>query len=215
MLLAPNKIATIRRVMRAHPEINTRDEDARAEILDIAAAEDNAKDARRPWGRKSRNPQGTDLNTDGYTFYRPDGLFEIYDVISGVDGSATWEGYGPFRQGENGFWVPARPVAGTPAPQPAPPPVPAPAPDALAAILTRLDALESIIPTSRDALQRIGQRLNELEHDALRAASHGETLRQRIAALEQKPVPTYLVVGGTSRKLGHSHDINVTLEPIS
>jgi hypothetical protein len=123
-LTAPNLKDLIVRVMRQHPDINTLDEAQRGRILDYAAAE-----AGPSWGRKSRNPQGTDLNTDAFCFLRPDGLFEIYDVISGGDGSATWDGFGPFKQGENGYWVPARPVAvPVPVPVPTPAPVPPPAP---------------------------------------------------------------------------------------
>lgn len=114
-LIAPNEIDTVRRVMREHPEINTLDESQRGAILDYAAASLNAGRP-GPWGRKSRNPLGTDLNTDGLTFSRPDGRFEIYDAIDGTSGTATWEGYGPFRQGENGYWVPALPVTGAPQP---------------------------------------------------------------------------------------------------
>lgn len=142
-LIAPTLIDLIRQTMREHPEINTRDENQRGQILDYACAK-----AGPAWGRKSRNPQGTDLNSDAFCFLRPDGLFEIYDVISGGDGSATWEGYGPFRQGENGYWVAAKPVS-VPPPVVTPPPAPS-GPDpaivelqaAVAALRLRVKALE-------------------------------------------------------------------------
>jgi hypothetical protein len=117
-LQAPNQIDTVRQAMRDHPEIDTTREETRGRILDYVCA------ALGPsiWGRKSRTPDGTDLNSDALTFLRADGLFEIYDVISGSNGGATWDGFGPFRPGENGYWVKAQPVDVTPAPEPKPVP---------------------------------------------------------------------------------------------
>lgn len=123
-LIAPNIIDTVRRVIQEHPEINTKDEDKRGRIIDYVCDASNPAGRDRPWGRKSRNREGTDLNTDGLTYLRPDGLFEIYDVIGGTSGKATWEGFGPFKQGENGFWVPAQ--SGSPVPVPVPVPTPKP-----------------------------------------------------------------------------------------
>lgn len=98
---APNQIAVVRSVMADHPEIDTTREATRGHILPhILRALGGA-----PWGRKSRNAAGTDLNTDAVTFRRTDGRFEIYDVIDGTTGKAAWDAYGPFAQGENGYWV--------------------------------------------------------------------------------------------------------------
>lgn len=121
MLLAPNERETVAAVMREHPEIDTRNEDTRGRILDHVAHRLN-RGADRPWGRKARMPNGGNKNTDGLTYLRPDGMFEIYDVISGVDGSATWDEFGPFNAGENGWWAPAEPIGDAP-------PAPVPTPD--------------------------------------------------------------------------------------
>jgi hypothetical protein len=111
-LVAPNQQAEVQRTIDEHPEIDTMDEEARGEIIDITARRLNPGGGEKPWGRKARtnDPANPNLNTDGMTFLRPDGLFEIYDCISGTDGQATWDGYGPFAQGENGYWWPPNPV---------------------------------------------------------------------------------------------------------
>jgi hypothetical protein len=105
-LLAPNQEHEVSRTMAEHPEIDTMNEATRGEIISLTAARLNGyRD--RPWGRKARNPPEApdpNLNTDGMTFLRPDGLFEIIDVISGTDGSATWDECGAFAPGENGYW---------------------------------------------------------------------------------------------------------------
>ena len=118
-LLARNERGVVAEVMLDHPEIDTRKEETRGRILDYVAAELNAGRV-QPWGRKARMPDGSNKNTDALTYLRPDGLFEIYDAISGVDGSATWDAYGPFRQGENGYWTPADPVPVVQEPEPPP-----------------------------------------------------------------------------------------------
>lgn len=125
---ASNAIDVVRDVMREHTEIDLLDENQRGQILDITAERLN-KGARGPFGRKARNADGSNKNTDGLTYLRTDGLFEIYDVINGTDPLAhetddvraradrgrfaTWDEYGPFRQGENGYWAPADPVNGS------------------------------------------------------------------------------------------------------
>jgi uncharacterized coiled-coil protein SlyX len=114
-LIAPNEQAEVQKTIDEHPEIDTMDEEARGEIIDITARRINPAHGEKPWGRKARNndPNNPNLNTDGMTFLRPDGLFEIYDCISGIDGQSTWDGYGPFAQGENGYWWPPNPVEDT------------------------------------------------------------------------------------------------------
>jgi hypothetical protein len=109
---SPNLQSLVEQQIALHPEINTRDEAQRGRILDYVCAEANAHHAREPFGRKGYDAAGKKKNTDGLTYMRRDGLFEIYDVIGGRSGKATWVGYGPFRQGENGYWVKADSVAG-------------------------------------------------------------------------------------------------------
>lgn len=177
-LQAPNQIEAVRKAMREHPEINTKDETQRGKILDYACA------ALGPsvWGRKSRNPQGTDLNTDGLTFKRTDGLFEIYDVISGSDGSATWDGFGPFKPGENGYWVPALPVNQTPVPKPDPSPV-----------VIDGDSLKAEIKALLYALARMEERIVALEQKPAPVLT----------------LPKLRVKGSTSRVLYHGHTIDL------
>jgi len=111
-LVAPNMQHEVQASIDAHPEIDTMDEEARGEIIDITARRINPAHGEKPWGRKARNndPNNPNCNTDGMTFLRFDGLFEIYDVISGTDGQSSWSGYGPYAPGENGFWWPPNPV---------------------------------------------------------------------------------------------------------
>ena len=108
-LLAPNEMDEIQATMDAHPEIDPMDESTRGAIIDITAWRLNGGVDTGPWGRKARsdNPAAPNLNTDAMTYKRADGLHEIYDVISGVDGSATWGPSGPYNPGDNGYWWPA------------------------------------------------------------------------------------------------------------
>jgi hypothetical protein len=124
-LQAPNEKATVARVMAAHPEIDTKDEATRGRILDYVIAELGGK----PWGRKARNKDGSNLNTDVLAYLRADGRFEMYDVISGSSGGASWSGptKGPTVQGTNGWWAPGVPVPTTPDPGDPPDPVEPPA----------------------------------------------------------------------------------------
>lgn len=120
-LMAPNMMSQVQQTIDSHPEIDSMNEETRGEIIDITDWRVNGG-VDRPWGRKARqnNPSDPQLNTDGMTYLRPDGLFEIYDCISGTNGQATWDGYGPFAQGENGYWWPPQPVEES---IPVPPPV--------------------------------------------------------------------------------------------
>ena len=113
---APNEQAEIQRTMDEHPEIDPLNEEQRGAIIDITALRLNNGSYEGPWGRKARSndPAAPNLNTDGMTYLRTDGNFEIYDVISGTDGSATWYPYGPFAPGENGYWWPPQPYTGIP-----------------------------------------------------------------------------------------------------
>ena len=121
-LMAPNMQSQVQQTIDQHPEIDSMNEEERGAIIDITDWRVNGN-IETPWGRKARvnDPNNPQLNTDGMTYLRPDGLFEIYDCISGIDGNATWEGYGPYAPGENGYWWPPQPVegGGTPTPPPA------------------------------------------------------------------------------------------------
>lgn len=111
---APNHMATVAAVKAAHPEINTCDEDSldkgRAAIVDWTAQRLNKDEGRVVWGRKSRgkvvNGVADRPNTDGLTYLRSDGTFEIIDAFNGGDCSPAWESAGYFEQGSNGYWAP-------------------------------------------------------------------------------------------------------------
>lgn len=112
-LLASDQQHEVQRTIDEHPEIDTMGDDAeRGQIIDITARRINPGGGEKPWGRKARSndPNNPNCNGDGMTFLRPDGLFEIYDCISGVDGQSSWEGWGPYAPGENGYWWPPNPV---------------------------------------------------------------------------------------------------------
>lgn len=138
---APNRQGVVQEVIDAHPEINPCDEDSadkgRALLVDWAAQRLNKGEEFRRWGRKSRGKpvdgRAVDPNTDGLTYLRADGRFEIYDVVSGTPPcNSTWDPFGPFTQGENGYWAPpqlrAETTTPTPGPIPGPEPTPAPTP---------------------------------------------------------------------------------------
>jgi hypothetical protein len=152
-LMAPDMMAQVQQTIDQHPEIDTMDEEARGEIIDITDWRVNGG-VDRPWGRKARNndPSNPNLNTDGMTYLRPDGLFEIYDCISGTNGQATWDGYGPFAQGENGYWWPPQPVAD----QPEPPP------DS-SELAARVAALEQAVVGLDDEVSTLTARVADLE----------------------------------------------------
>jgi hypothetical protein len=104
--IAPNEMEAVENAMMEHPEIDPLDEDERGRLLDYACDDLGGE----PWGRKARQADGGNKNTDAMCYLRPDGRFEIYDAISGSDGSATWDYKGIFAQGENGWWAPHDPV---------------------------------------------------------------------------------------------------------
>lgn len=198
-LIAPNRLEVVADVIAAHPEINACDEVARGTIVDYAAQRLNAAEGKTIWGRKSRNSAGTDLNTDGLTFKRPDGRFEIYDAISGGTCKATWEGYGPFRQGENGYWVPPvlAPEGGAQVP---PPPSEDPV---IAQLKARIAALDGFIATLNTENAAANQRISELEAERDDLKAQLETVRKERDELLNKPAPTCEAkVPGILRALG-------------
>jgi hypothetical protein len=151
-LMAPNMQSEVQRTINEHPEIDTMNEEARGEIIDITDWRINGG-IETPWGRKARNNDhnNPNLNTDGMTYLRPDGLFEIYDCISGIDGQSSWEGYGPYYQGENGYWWPPQPVEGAAVP----PPVTEPDD-------SRIDALEAQVAALSGQVNALQESLNHL-----------------------------------------------------
>lgn len=209
-LTAPNARATVQAVMAAHPEINTCDENQRGAIVDYAAQRLNKAAGAVVWGRKSRTAQPTDLNSDGLTFKRADGQFEIYDAISGVPPcGATWDGFGPFAQGGNGFWVPPQlgpePGSGPPPPPPAGFVTKAEMDAALAEMRASLwdQVVQTIGAESKNAIFRIGL-LEKSSHDGINDA--------RVKQLIAEAFANVMVYGSTGRTLRHNHSINVTLK---
>jgi len=155
-LIAPDMHAEVQRTIDEHPEIDSMDEAQRGQIIDVTDWRINGG-LDRPWGRKARNndPNNPNLNTDGMTYLRPDTLFEIYDCISGIDGNATWDGYGPFAQGENGYWWPPQPVDN----QPLPPDPPAD----LADLEARVTALEADVARHDEEIAALTSYVQNLE----------------------------------------------------
>lgn len=212
---APNAQGTVAAVIAAHPEIDACDEVRRGAIVDYAAQRLNARGL-VVWGRKSRGrPNGTvavNPNTDGLTYLRSDGRFEIYDAIAGKTPSspacgATWEGYGPFSPGENGYWAPPQlgPETGT-----GPTPTPTPAGG-----VTRAELDAAIAKLANDLrieigalLVHVGDRLEALE------ARPPLDLPGLQAAIETA-LANYEVAGSTSSKglgpLAHSHTVKLAL----
>ena len=129
---APDHRDVVLAVIAAHPEINVCDDTSldkgRAAITDWTAQRLNATEGRTIWGRKSRGkPNGghaVDPNTDGLTYRRPDGLFEIIDVIAGATCTGIWDNNGPFADGQNGYWAPPQLGPESPVVNPPNPPNP-------------------------------------------------------------------------------------------
>lgn len=106
LMQAPNKIDVVQRMIKAHPEVNPTDKVNRGKLLDYFIHEMNGK----PWGRKARNVDGSNKNTDALMYLFEDGTIEIIDVLGG-DGSASWNTDGRhWHNGENGFWSPGESV---------------------------------------------------------------------------------------------------------
>lgn len=193
-LIAPNRIAVVAQVITDHPEINACDEVARGTIVDYAAQRLNAAEGKVIWGRKSRNKEGTDLNTDGLTFKRPDGKFEIYDSVGGGSCKATWDGFGPFAPGQNGFWV--APVLAPEGGVTAPPPPPTEDPR-IARLTARVAQLEQMVAEERASNSTANLRISQLEAERDDLKSQLETLRSAPASTCSARVET-----GWARALG-------------
>lgn len=125
-----NHIEVVRQVLRDHPEINPKDEIARGFIPNRVAQILNEKVGRIKFGRKARNKDGSNKNTDGLTELIDgdgikDGHFYIYDILKGSDPNgkkkptdkgydsdpgrfAMWDGGSgnPIEAGENGYFSP-------------------------------------------------------------------------------------------------------------
>lgn len=215
--LAPNRLAVVADVLRAHPEINACDEDSldrgRAAIVDWAAQRLNKAEGRVVWGRKSRGrPTGDraeNPNTDGLTYLRPDGRFEIVDAIVGATCKENWENLGPFAPGENGYWAPPQlgpeptPGGGTVTP---PPPASgsvtrADLEAAIAPLVARLRALEQQLAEQHRNLRDVDERLSA-QIDAVEPVDLVPLQAAFNAALSE-----LVVVGKTRTAFGHQHDL--------
>jgi hypothetical protein len=109
-LFAPDRQSEVQKTIDQHPEIDTMGDDMeRGKIIDITCKRLNGS-SDKPWGRKARqnDPNNPNLNGDAICFLRDDGKFEIYDCISGGSGQSSWDAYGPFNPGQNGYWWPVK-----------------------------------------------------------------------------------------------------------
>jgi hypothetical protein len=109
-LEAPNRQSEVQKTIDEHPEIDTMgSDDERGKIINITCKRLNGS-SDKPWGRKARqnDPANPNLNGDAICYMRSDGKFEIYDCISGGNGQSTWDAYGPFEMGQNGYWWPVK-----------------------------------------------------------------------------------------------------------
>jgi hypothetical protein len=142
-LQAPNMLKVIRAVFAAHPEIDTKNEETRGPILDHVCVGLNGPGRDKPWGRKAREKDGGNKNTDAIVYLRADGLVEIYDIIDGNTGEAMWGApkNGPRKDGTNGWWAAAEAVVGPPT---QPPPTPEPPPNEDEFRMMVLNRLESL-----------------------------------------------------------------------
>jgi len=106
-MAAPNQIEAVRRVLYNYPNIDPLSDSDRGKIVDLVVF----KLGGAPWGRKSKNKEGTDLSSDTLTYRFDNGKFEIIDILSGSpqlnrEDYATWQTDGKqWNQGENGYWV--------------------------------------------------------------------------------------------------------------
>ncbi len=107
--IAPDISHLVLSALRANPGIDMTDETSstgRARILNLAILAAGGK----PWGRKARNRDGSNKNSDALCYLRPDGRHEIYDALNGSNPSKTPEGWvswsfeGIYKPGENGWW---------------------------------------------------------------------------------------------------------------
>lgn len=104
MPVAPNRLAELKAIAAAHPEINRLADGPfapnRGGITQLAAQQFGA-----PFGRKSRDGSPANLSDDALCYKLADGRFEIYDILSGGNGDVQWNYVGTFADGENGFFV--------------------------------------------------------------------------------------------------------------
>lgn len=122
----PNYIAIVVEQIRTRPEINLAGEDhERGRLVDAVACYLNGGTPDGPWGRKARQRgDAGSRNGDALTYRRSDGLFEIVDILKGLEENppadrtayADYTHKGTFADGQNGYWFPADAVE-PPAPQ--------------------------------------------------------------------------------------------------
>lgn len=123
MPTAPVRLSVVQQVIRDLVHVNPLADGERGQITDEVVRRLGG----RPWGRKDRdrNPTNNNNSDDALCYLLPDDRFEIYDIIAGTDGSATWDYKGTFADGENGYFrdVPSIVRPDDPPPPPPPPPV--------------------------------------------------------------------------------------------
>lgn len=113
---APNRIDAVREVINENPHIDRIADEVREEITVLTIL----KLGGFPWGIKDRdsNPNNDNNSDDALAFRLQDGRFEIYDILSGTDGSAQWDYKGTFADGENGFFREIREIPKPQEPKP-------------------------------------------------------------------------------------------------
>lgn len=142
-------------VIDQHPEVDRGNEQTRGAIVDYFCIEANKLDPRKPWGRKARNADGSNKNTDAAVFKRTDEKLEFVDILNGNPPfGASW-GVDPkiYNNGENGYWVPV----GAPSPTPVPKPLPNPGDGNYSALVNEIN----IIKTKLAELDRLTIKHND------------------------------------------------------
>ncbi len=203
---APNKLDVVRAVMAAHPEIDRMAEVVRGKITDYVVLTLGG----RPWGRKDRDkdPNNNNNSDDALCYLLSDGRFEIYDIISGGDGSASWDYKGTFADGENGYF---RDVPGSVPPPPTGPgnPLP-PSGDAVTAAIRGLIAADIAPLQSKVAEQATALKAAEAKIAALEARPSGGATKLDGARVALRTDNGHYLTA----ELGGGGDVNATRERV-
>lgn len=141
-----------------------------------------------PWGRKSRDRSMTNLSDDALCYRIEGNRFEIYDILNGTDGSATFSYAGTFHDGENGFFVTIGAAPDKPADKPK-------------------DEEKESKPAACVILEG---KVKLLEAQV-------DELLKTVAKLEKAPKPKYKLTGGVVKSSfrlfntlhGHDHDFKI------
>lgn len=199
MPTAPNKIEVVRHVISLHPEINRLKDGERGRITDLVVLELGG----RPWGRKDRDrdPSNNNNSDDALCFLLNDGSFEIYDILSGGDGSATFDYKGTFRDGQNGFF---RDVVAGASPGPSPS-VPGPGP--VVGGGTQVDVNALIQAAVNGALEEV-ERRTAIKFQVLKENDLA-ALINRLAVLEARLANRIRTTPAGYGPLKHSHEVTI------